>query len=143
MGRTDFNTELLKGVSVLIVDDHPDSREVLRTILRYYGALTADAANAAAAMKHLRRYTPDVIVVDLILPDLTGFELVAQIRQMFGRKVPAVLAFTGHSDVATRRAALAAGCDHYLTKPVDPSVLARSIADLAAGTLWRRKEAQG
>ena len=62
---------------------------------------------------------------------------------LFGHKLPAVLALTGHSDVATRRAALAAGCDHYLTKPVDPSVLARSIADLATGTLWRRKEARG
>ena len=131
MARTDALTETLKGVHVLVVDDDRDSLEILRTILGYFGALTSEARSAAAAVATLRRVLPDVIVIDLLMPQRDGLSLVRELRATPGTAhIPAV-ALTGHSDVQPRAIALNAGFDAYMTKPVDPMALCRLLGELA------------
>ncbi len=131
MARTDALTETLKGMHVLVVDDDRDSLEILRTILSYFGALTSEARSAARAVATLRRVLPDVLVIDLLMPERDGLSLVRELRTTPSTaRIPAV-ALTGHPDVHSRAIALNAGFDAYLTKPVDPMALCRLLAQLA------------
>ena len=132
VGRSELLTAALKGVHVLIVDDDRDSLEILRTILRYFGALTTEARSAAAALAVLGRVTPDVVVIDLVMPERSGLALIRDIRARPAAAGLRAVALTGHPDVNTRTAALAAGFDAYLRKPVDPAALCRTLAALAA-----------
>jgi CheY-like chemotaxis protein len=125
-------TDALKGVHVLIVDDDRDSLDILRTILRYFGALTTEARSATAALAVLGRVVPDIVLIDLIMPDRSGLALVRDIRSLTVASMLRMVALTGHPDVNTRTAALAAGFDAYLRKPVDPMALCRLLADLTA-----------
>jgi CheY-like chemotaxis protein len=133
LGRTDFDIESLRGVNVLLVDDDRDSQEVFGAILRYYGALVTPSLTVRAALRKLQRVTPDVIVLDLILPDGNGLALAREIRALPSCARIPLIAVTGHSDVNSREAALGAGFDVYLTKPVEPAVLCRTIAHAIAG----------
>jgi len=132
VGRTELLTDALKGVHVLIVDDDRDSLEILRTILRYFGALTSEARSAAAALAVLGRVTPDVVVIDIVMPERSGLALIRDIRARPSAAGVRAVALTGHPDLHTRAAATAAGFDAYLPKPVDPMALCRVLSALAA-----------
>jgi CheY-like chemotaxis protein len=125
--RTELLTDALKGVHVLIVDDDRDSLEILRTIIRYFGALTSEARSAAAALAVLGRVTPDVVVIDIVMPERSGFALIRDIRARPSAAGLRALALTGHPDLHTRAAATTAGFDAYLPKPVDPMALCRVL----------------
>ena len=133
MGRTDpFPRESLVGLHVLVVDDDADSRQVMRTVLSYCGALVTTAASAFEALDVLGRVVPDVLIVDLAMPGRDGFWLMSQIRVLppeLGGRIPA-LACTGHEEIAPDVLA-AAGFEHFLRKPIDPWHLARLVAALA------------
>jgi CheY-like chemotaxis protein len=130
VGRTELLTDTLKGVHVLIVDDDRDSLEILRTIIRYFGALTTEARSAAAALAVLGRVTPDVVVIDLVMPGRSGLALIRDIRARPSAAGLHTVALTGHPDLHTRAAATAAGFDAYLRKPVDPMALCRLLKDM-------------
>jgi CheY-like chemotaxis protein len=132
VGRTELSTDVLQGVHVLLVDDDQDSLEILRTIVRYFGALTTEAPSADSALAILGRVIPDVAVIDLLMPGHDGLFLVRRIRSMPMMAGVRGLALTGHADIHPRTVALAAGFDAYLREPVDPVALCRTLVDLAA-----------
>jgi signal transduction histidine kinase/ActR/RegA family two-component response regulator len=117
----------LSGVRVLVIDDAPDTLDVLEQILTYSGAVTMTAPGAAAALDLLERELPDVIVSDVGMPDVDGFELMRRIRRRAATaEIPAIAltAFTRQDD---RVKALQAGFTDYLAKPVEPAALAAAI----------------
>jgi NO-binding membrane sensor protein with MHYT domain/CheY-like chemotaxis protein/nitrogen-specific signal transduction histidine kinase len=117
----------LSGVRVLVIDDAPDTLDVLEQILTYSGAATMTAAGAGAALALLEREVPDVIVSDVGMPGVDGFELMRRIRRRAATAaIPAIAltAFTRHDD---RVKALQAGFTDYLAKPVEPGALADAI----------------
>jgi NO-binding membrane sensor protein with MHYT domain/CheY-like chemotaxis protein len=117
----------LTGVRVLVIDDAPDTLDVLEQILAYSGAATMTAPGADAALALLEHEVPDVIVSDVGMPDVDGFELMRRIRRRAATAgVPAIAltAFTRHDD---RVKALQAGFTDYLAKPVEPAALADAI----------------
>jgi two-component system CheB/CheR fusion protein len=126
-------TELprLDGMTVLVVDDDPDSLKLVCIALGQCGATVLEAASVGAAMNHLRQSTPDAIVSDVAMPTQDGIDLVRQIRALDGpaSRVPivALTAFTSDDD---RRRILAGGFDEYLVKPVAPLKLMRVLAAL-------------
>jgi signal transduction histidine kinase/CheY-like chemotaxis protein len=123
----------LSGVKVLLVDDAPDTLGVLEQILRYSGATVVSAASAGRALALLERERPDVIVSDIGMPEMDGFELIRRIRRRIdGGSVPAIAltAFTRQDD---RVKALQAGFDDYLAKPVDAEALLEHVARIAQG----------
>jgi signal transduction histidine kinase/CheY-like chemotaxis protein len=130
----------LSGLKVLVVDDAPDTLDVLEQILRHSGAQTVTATSAGEALALLEQERPDVIVSDIGMPEVDGFELMRRIRRRgpdAGGAIPAIAltAFTRQDD---RSKALQAGFDDYLAKPVEAGALVERIADVAAR---RRQEA--
>jgi len=124
----------LKGVSILIVDDENDARELLVAILQDLGADVRAAGSAAAALAALRdgAFRADVIVSDVGMPGTDGFALVREIRSLPSetlRRLPAI-AVTAYTNPEDRVRALVAGYQHHIPKPVDASALAAAIAQL-------------
>jgi NO-binding membrane sensor protein with MHYT domain/CheY-like chemotaxis protein len=120
----------LAGVKVLLVDDADDTLDVLQQILQQSGATIMAASSAGTALALLEREQPDVIVSDIGMPDIDGFELMRRIRRRAagaGGAIPAIAltAFTRQDD---RNKAMQAGFDDYLAKPVEPSSLVAHIA---------------
>jgi CheY-like chemotaxis protein len=117
----------LSGVRVLVIDDAPDTLDVLEQILTVSGAATMTAPGAGAALALLEREVPDVIVSDVGMPEVDGFELMRRIRlRAATAEIPAIAltAFTRQDD---RVKALQAGFTDYLAKPVEPAALAAAI----------------
>lgn len=120
----------LGGVSILLVDDDADAREVIARILRRAGATVRVAASAAEAFDILGSWPPDLLVSDIAMPDGDGFDLIARVRREFaGRRMKAA-ALSARTVPADRQRALNAGFDLHLAKPISASDLVSSIAAL-------------
>jgi two-component system, OmpR family, response regulator len=100
---------------VLVVDDEANIAELVATALRYEGFDVATAADGAQALATVRAFAPDLVVLDVMLPDTNGFELQARIRAD-GQRVP-VLFLTARDAVEDRVRGLTLGADDYMTKP--------------------------
>ncbi len=124
----------LNDLSVLVVDDDPDSSEAVRVLLQHSGAEVRVAASAAQALDVLAHWLPDVIVSDIAMPGNDGYMLLAQIRGATGDlgRVPAI-ALTAYGSTEDRARMLAAGFQMQVTKPADPTQLVAAVASLAAG----------
>ena len=126
----------LDGVKVLVVDDEPDTCEMLRVMVGQFGAEVKTCSSSAEAMNLLKHWDPDVIVSDIEMPDEDGYELIRKVRQAEasarGRLVPAV-ALTAYARVEDRVRALSAGYQMHIAKPAEPAELALVIASLAGG----------
>src|SRR5882757_4128912 len=103
------------GRRVLVVDDEPNIAELVATALRYEGFEVRTAADGASALAAVRDLAPDLVVLDVMLPDADGFELQARIRAD-GQHVP-VLFLTARDAVEDRVRGLTLGADDYMTKP--------------------------
>jgi PAS domain S-box-containing protein len=124
----------LEGVSVLVVDDESDTREMLRIMIGQLGAVVKSCASSNEAITMLRDWQPDVIVSDIEMPDEDGYELMRRVRlweaTMGATQIPAV-ALTAYARVEDRMRALAAGYQMHIAKPAEPAELAAVIASLA------------
>jgi NO-binding membrane sensor protein with MHYT domain/CheY-like chemotaxis protein/nitrogen-specific signal transduction histidine kinase len=122
----------LSGLRVLVIDDAPDTLDVLEQILSYSGAATMTAPGAGAALALLEREVPDVIVSDVGMPEVDGFELMRRIRRRAATADIPAIALTAFTRQDDRAKALQAGFTDYLAKPVEPAVLAAAIRRLVA-----------
>ena len=123
----------LAGLRVLVVDDEPDTREMLISTLEAASAEVMGAADAEEALALLISAPPDVIVSDLAMPRMGGIDLVRELRRMqpdAGGRTPAV-ALSAHARSEDRALALESGFQEYLTKPVEPETLLAAVAALA------------
>jgi signal transduction histidine kinase/ActR/RegA family two-component response regulator len=122
----------LDDVKVLLVDDDPDTLQILSVMLAESKAGVQTAASASEALEILEWYQPDVLVSDLAMPGEDGFSLIGKIRALAGGKVtqiPAV-ALTSYVRVEDRARALSAGFNMFVPKPVEPEELVTAIANL-------------
>jgi len=117
----------LSGVRVLVIDDAPDTLDVLEQILAYSGAATMTAPGAGAALALLEHDVPDVIVSDVGMPEVDGFELMRRIRRRAATAAIPAIALTAFTRQDDRAKALQAGFTDYLAKPVEPAALAAAI----------------
>jgi len=120
----------LAGVSILVVDDEFDSRELLAEILRQYGAQTRTAGSASEALSEIDRSTPQVLLSDIGMPLVDGYELIREIRQRIGENEMIALALTGLGSGKDKERALADGFQQCIVKPVDPGRLVDAIERL-------------
>jgi signal transduction histidine kinase len=107
---------------ILIVDDNRDAREMLRTVLELDGHRVNDSADAATAVRLAVEWMPEVVLLDIGLPDVDGYEIARRIRKRVGTAVR-LIAVTGYGDPAARHLAVEAGFDELLVKPLDPDRL--------------------
>ena len=104
-----------EATRVLVVDDEPSIRELVSTVLRYEGFEIASAANGHEALREVERFRPHLVVLDVMLPDLDGFEVQRRLTES-GRRIPVVF-LTAKDAVEDRVRGLTIGGDDYLTKP--------------------------
>ena len=124
----------LRGLCVLVVDDEPDAREMLRRVLEHRHAKVILAPDTLQAINLLREHRPDVIVSDIGMPDLDGYEMIRLVRSLpadHGGATPAI-ALTAFTRSEDRRRAMLAGFQVHMAKPVDPPELVVTIASLSA-----------
>jgi CheY-like chemotaxis protein len=123
------NVVRLAGHSVMLLEDHADSRELLVEALRRSGAAVTAFATARDAYAALERIRPSVIVADIALPDEDGYSFIRRVRAHSTpaiRSVPAI-AVTAYATIPDREEALAVGFQQHLAKPIDPGRLVEAI----------------
>ena len=103
---------------VLVVDDNEDAAESLVELLKLNGHDARAANDATSALEVLTEFTPQVMLVDIALPDADGFELARRVRESEGSSTPRLIALTGFGQASARERAMAAGFDDFLVKPM-------------------------
>jgi PAS domain S-box-containing protein len=126
----------LAGVRVLVVDDEPDARELLRRVLGEYDADVIMAGSAQEALDMLTDARPDVLVSDIGMPDMDGYDLIRRVRALGERKGGRVraVALTAYARPEDRTRALLAGYQSHVSKPVDAAEIVAIVAMLAGPT---------
>ncbi|MGG6266717.1 hybrid sensor histidine kinase/response regulator [Leptolyngbya sp. AN03gr2] len=117
----------LAGIKILAVDDEPDNLDFLVFLLEAMGAIVQSASSAMSAFEKLAEFQPDLLISDIAMPDLDGYQLIQQIREQ--SDVPAI-ALTAYAGETNQRQILAAGFQQHLAKPVDPDELVNAIVAL-------------
>jgi signal transduction histidine kinase/ActR/RegA family two-component response regulator len=117
---------------VLVVDDNRDSADSLAMLLMLEGVEVRTAYTGKDALDAARRFVPELIVLDLGLPDLEGDEVCRQLRRLAWPRPPLIVALTGRGQASDRRGSAAAGFDAHLVKPVDFDALLEWVRDAAA-----------
>jgi CheY-like chemotaxis protein len=113
---------------VLIVDDNEDSANTLATVLKLGGHETASVYTAADALAHAADFKPDVVLLDIGLPGMDGYEVAQRLRELPGLRNVRLVAVTGYGRSDDRLRAKDAGFDDHLTKPVQFDILDRTLA---------------
>jgi CheY-like chemotaxis protein len=117
---------------VLFVDDNEDARDISQMGLEHQGAVVHIAPSAPEAILMMSTVRPDVIVTDITMPPMDGYEFVAELkRSPSWRHIP-VIAVTGFGDIHAERDVRAAGFADYLLKPIDPTAMAAAIVRVIA-----------
>lgn len=119
---------------VLIVDDDRDSLLTLGLLLREAGMYVHLLRAGGEVLDAVASFRPDVVVLDLVLPDRSGLELAEDITLRYGEERPVLIAITAHSSESDRRLAKAAGFQEFIAKPYDPQTLLRRLAALRAAS---------
>jgi PAS domain S-box-containing protein len=123
----------LEGLRVLVVDDEPDARELIGSVLEACRAVVTAVASAADALEEIRRAPPDVLLSDIGMPGDDGYALIRKVRALppaSGGRTPAI-ALSAYAQADDRKRALVAGFNMHLAKPVEPSELLVVVAHLA------------
>jgi CheY-like chemotaxis protein len=116
---------------VLVVDDCPDTTATMAVLFRYWGHDVRIAHDGADALRVAAGYRPDVVLVDLAMPGMDGFELARRLRGE-GRSRALLVSLSGYGQEQDCQHSREAGCDAHLIKPVDPELL-RHLLDAQRG----------
>lgn len=113
--------------TILYVEDNVDNRTLVRRILMAEGYNLLEAVNATQALEILGNTQPDLILMDINMPDMDGYSLTAQIKSMEGLESIPIVALTANVMRGDRERSLEAGCDGYIQKPIDIDMLSEQI----------------
>ncbi len=117
---------------ILVVEDDPSMSRILKTCLEAAGYQVHLAGDGAKAMAHLSASDVDLVLLDVRLPDCSGYEVCRKIRQKFQPWAPHILMLTGLDQPVDQLRGYAFGADAYLTKPCELQELRKTIAQLLA-----------
>jgi PAS domain S-box-containing protein len=124
----------LDGLRVLVVDDEPDARSLLRHVLAECGAEVTLAGSAREAIEQLKAFRPDILVSDIGMPGEDGYDLLRHVRALHSATELPAAALTAFARAEDRKRALLAGFQTHVAKPVDPAELVAVVASLAGRT---------
>nr|MBP7228635.1 response regulator [Longilinea sp.] len=117
---------------ILIADDDPETLRLVSLMLQRQGYQVVTASNGVQAIGLARVEKPDLMIIDVMMPDLDGFEVVRQLRKNAETVTTPILMFTAKSQVEDKVQGYEAGADDYLTKPVHPAELQARLKSLLA-----------
>ena len=118
--------------TILYVEDNPDNRMLVKRILTAENYKLLEATNAVQAINLLETTTPDLILMDINMPDMDGYTLTTRIRSMPGLERVPILALTANVMRGDKEKTLEAGCDGYIQKPLDVDQLIKEIEKFLA-----------
>ena len=130
--RVEHKTEIENPVRVLLVEDTEDNRMMMRRLLEFSGFEVSEAINGVEAVRAAESETPNVILMDLSLPIIDGLAATRRIRQLPDLAGVPIIAVSAHDTADFHAEALAAGCDAYITKPIDYTELEDLITGFTA-----------
>jgi two-component system, chemotaxis family, CheB/CheR fusion protein len=119
---------LTPGTTVVVVEDYADSRDVLCAMLRDAGLVCHGAADGRAALQLVDEISPDIVLLDVGLPEMDGLEVARRIRTNPKHRRIRLIALTGYGQSSDRDATARAGFDHHLVKPVQPAELLQVLS---------------
>lgn len=131
-GSGRFRFRMLEGIRILMLEDHADTRHVYATALRQHGAVVHEAGSAQVALILLQLERPDLMLLDIELPDADGYAFYEAVRRLSlegGGQTPAV-ALTVRNTATDRAESVKRGFRLHLVKPIDPDELCRILGGL-------------
>ena len=117
-----------RSARILYIEDNPDNRMLVKRVLEAEGYKLLEAANARDGLQQVLAQTPDLILMDINLPEVDGYTTTARIKSTPGLGGVKIIAVTANVMKGDREKTLAAGCDGYITKPIDVDLLPGQIA---------------
>ena len=124
--------------TILLVEDNEDNRTIYRTILEHGGYSVAEAGDGEAGVRMVRDLQPNLILMDISLPVLDGWEAIKLLKSDPETSAIPVVALTAHAMEADRAKAVEIGCDGYLAKPVEPRLVVIEVERLLGEPSARR-----
>jgi CheY-like chemotaxis protein/anti-sigma regulatory factor (Ser/Thr protein kinase) len=118
------------SLKILVVDDNIDAAEMLKLLLEAMGHEVLVEYGALRALEQAKRYTPQVCLIDIGLPEIDGNEVARRLRKQSENATAVLIAVTGYGHDSDRVSSLAAGFDHHLVKPVDTSALTSVLSEI-------------
>ena len=115
------------GKTVLVVEDTADDRVIFAAVLNYYGYRVTEASNSQEALESVRIQRPDLILMDINLPMVSGLTVTEVLKSARETRDIPIIAVSAYD--LNPRDAVSAGCDRFLPKPVDPQTLLRVVVD--------------
>jgi DNA-binding response OmpR family regulator len=116
---------------IVVADDDPDTVRTLRLLLEEEGHEVKTASDGPAAFYAVRDFGADVLLLDISMPGMNGFEVAQKLRERYGSAKPTLIAITGRDSAADRSFARSTGFDHHVAKPYEPRQLLALIERLA------------
>lgn len=130
-------------MNILIVEDEPTSRKLIHVVLAAESYTVCGVSDAETALEAIKQRKPELIVMDLALPGMSGLDLTRQLKKdPVTSKIP-IVAITFYPSRFTRAEVLAAGCDAYFVKPVDTRGLPKAIAAVISKKISLKEEKDG
>ena len=123
-----------RRLRILVADDERDQVATLAAILQDEGHEVRECYRGSEVLRMVRGFDPDVALVDIGMPGMSGYEVARELRQELGKERPLLIAVTGWKQSSDRILARLAGFDHHLAKPFESSALLELIAPLASGS---------
>jgi CheY-like chemotaxis protein len=131
-----FTPAASRPLRVLVVEDNVDAAESLAALLRLWNHDVAVAHDGGTALEAAREKQPEVVLLDIGLPGLDGYQVARRLREEVGLAHTLLVAMTGHGQPEDRQRSQEAGIHHHFVKPVEPIVLRNLLADLAQPAGW-------
>lgn len=120
-----------RPLRIVVADDDRDTVLTLKMVLRHEGHEVRGVYRGSDVLKHVKEFDPDVVLADINMPELNGYEVARAVRSQYGDKRPLLIAISGvYKKDSDKILGQLAGFDHYLTKPYEPSDILRLIAPL-------------
>lgn len=116
------------ATSILYVEDNPDNRKLVSRLLSAYGYDVQLCIDGYAGLDYAKEHTPALILVDIGMPGMDGYEVTGQLRQMSHLDDTPIIALTANVLKGAREESLAAGCDGYISKPINIDTFPEQIA---------------
>jgi two-component system, cell cycle response regulator DivK len=121
--------------SILVVDDNPENTKLIRVLLTSVGYDVRTAKDAMTALTELETFTPDLILMDIHLPDIDGFELTRRLKSNPATSKITIIIFSASASKADEERITTTGCDGFIRKPIDTRTLAEIIAEYLRASL--------
>lgn len=119
-----------KGLRILVADDERDQVATLAMILQDEGHEVREVYRGAEVLRMVRDFDPDVALIDIGMPGMTGYDVAREVRQIYGKERPLLIAVTGWKQSSDRILAKLAGFDHHIAKPFETEALLKLISEV-------------